>query len=125
MADDDPSAHGVAAQVQAAAWLTQVLGLEVISFGRPAVSKHYACKLELTGRFLLYDLTLDHDWLNFSAALLDRADPLEELFHVADNGQGWQDVCRVVAAMERSGLRSLERPFHVGSESGPNSFQFC
>jgi hypothetical protein len=124
MANDD-SSYGVAAAVTAAAWMSHTLGLEVLSFGRPAVSKHYACKLELTGRFLLYDITLDHDWLNFSVALLDRADPPEELFHVADGPQGWQDVCRVVAAMERSGLRSLVRPFHVGSESGPNSFQFC
>jgi hypothetical protein len=79
----------------------------------------------MTGRFLFYDITLDGGWIFLSAALMDRSDPREFLFSVGDGAQGWQDVCRVVAAMERSGIQSLVRPFHVGSDEGPNSFQFC
>lgn len=113
---------GVAAQVQAAAWLIQTHGLEVMSFGRPAVSKFYACKLESTGKHLLYDITLDHNWILFSVRLMDRADPPEQLMTVVDNAEGWQTICRLVAAMERSELQSLERPIHVGSELGPGAF---
>jgi hypothetical protein len=59
------------------------------------------------------------------SSLLDRADAPEQLLNgVGDNAESWQFICRMVAAMERSGIQSLVRPFHVGSDEGPNAFEF-
>jgi hypothetical protein len=69
----------------------------------------------------LNDITLDHDWILFSVALLHRGDPPERLLGVADDAESWQVVCRMIAAMERSGLRSLEKPIEIG-DGGPNSW---
>ena len=117
---------GVGAMVFTASWLMRVLNLQVEFFGRPAVSKHFFdCELSMSGRHLLYIIRLDHSWIVLFAQLLDKGDAAEHLVGLSDNGEGWQHLCRLIAAMERSGLRSLTRPFHVGSDSGPNAFQFC
>ena len=50
------------------------LGLEIMSFGRPADAKFFDCELQLTGKHLLYTIRLDHDWLFFSVQLMDRAE---------------------------------------------------
>jgi hypothetical protein len=124
MANDDSSDFGVPAQLQVAVWLTNTVGLEVLSFGRSACAKHYECELVLTGRFLEYVVRLDHDRVFVLVALMDKGDPLEDLFAVPDSGEGWQNAARVIAAMERSGIKSLERPFQIGSELGPGAFVF-
>ena len=98
------------------------LGLEVETFGRPADAKHYDCELVLSGRHLQYTVRLDHQWILFGIALLDRGDLPETLLSVGDNGENWQDICRLIAAMERSGLRSLQRPIEFGGGTGPNGF---
>ena len=119
------SDSGVGAQVYAAAWLSRTCGLEVQSFGRSATAPKHSCLLEMTGRHLAYSILLDGGWVFLSASLMDKADPPEFLFSMADGLEGWQTTCRVIAAMERSGLKSLERPFHVGSDEGPGAFEFA
>jgi hypothetical protein len=62
---NDPSDRGVAAAVFSASWLMRTLGLEIMTFGRPADAKFFDCELTLTGKHLLYSVRLDHDWLFF------------------------------------------------------------
>ena len=113
---------GLGGQIQAAAWLSHTLGLEVMTFGRAGSAPAHSCKLELTGAHLLYDVTLDGGWVFVSVGLMDRGDPPECLMSMGDNAEAWQTVCRFIAAVERSGVRSLHpRPIRIG-ESGPDSY---
>lgn len=75
--------EGIAAQVQAAIWLAKTFDLEVETFGRAAFARKDTCKLETTGRFLAYDVTLDGGWIFVSVQLMDSGDPPESLLHVA------------------------------------------
>jgi len=117
------SPDGLGGMVQAAAWLANLLDLEVLTFGRAGLAPAHSCKLEIAGAHLLYDVTLDGGWIHFAVAAMDRGDPAEHLMSVADNPESWQTLCRFIAALERSGVRSLQpRPLRIGTESGPNSW---
>ena len=48
--------------------------LEVLSFGRAGDAPPQSCKLELTGRHLLYDVTLDGGFIFISAQVCNRGD---------------------------------------------------
>ena len=79
--------------------------------------------LELAGGQLLTRIALQGGWVWLYVCGMDEADQPELLFNIGDGHQGWTDVRRFVAALERSGVGSLkERPIHIGAESGPDSF---
>jgi hypothetical protein len=68
----------------------------------------------MCGPHLFYDVTLDGGWLFVSAQLMDRSDPPQSLLSVADGPEGWQTLCRLVEALERNKIKSLERPIEAG-----------
>jgi hypothetical protein len=117
------SDHGVGAQVYAAAWLARTCGLEVESFGRTGLARKDTCLLEMSGKHLAYTVLLDGGWIFIGAQEMDRGDA-QVLVTVADGPEGWQTTCRLISTLERSGLRSLVRPFQVGGDSGPGAFVF-
>ena len=61
---------GVAAKVRVAAWLLNEFDLEILSFGRAGLARKGSCKLEICGRYLLFDLTLDCAFIFVSATPL-------------------------------------------------------
>ena len=62
-------------------------------------------------------------WIWVHAGSLDQGEAPELLFNIGDGPQGWSDVRRFVAALERSGLKTLQpRPLRIGAESGPDSW---
>ena len=65
--------------VFAGAWLSDKFDLEVLSFGRESLAPKDSCKLEMSGRYLAYDVTLDGGWIFLSVAVMDRGDPPETL----------------------------------------------
>jgi hypothetical protein len=73
--------HGVGAQVELAAWCSRVFNLEVESFGRASFARKDTFKLEMTGRFLFYDVTLGGGWIFLSVAEMDKGGPLDSLVH--------------------------------------------
>ena len=114
--------EGVAAQVQFAAWCQRVFNLEVESFGRSASAGKDACKLEMTGRFLFYDVTLDGRWIFLSLQLMDRGDPPDSLVHFPDNAEGWHALAQLISAFERHNIKSLERPIEMGNPDCPGGW---
>ena len=118
--DLNRSDSGLGAFVYAAAWLSTKFDLEVLSFGRSGDASPQSCKLEMAGRFLFYDITLDGGWIAISASVMDRSDPLELLIRFPDGPQGWPDCCSLISALERNNIRSLERPIEAGT--GPGGF---
>ena len=106
--------------VRVGAWLSHEFDLEILSCGRAGNAPQHSCKLELCGRHLLFDLTVDGSWLFTSVALLDRADPPESLLSVADGADGWETTRKLVAALEYNEIRSLTRPLEIGN--GPDGF---
>lgn len=109
--------------VRSAAWLEHVCGVEVLNIGRPAGAKE-DCIMELCGRSLFYWISIRGTWIWVSVCPLDEAtERPESLFNLGDGPPGWTTVRRFIAALERSGITSLQpRPLHIGSGSGPDSF---
>jgi hypothetical protein len=118
--DMNHSDSGLGAFVYAAAWLSTKFELEVLSFGRASDASPQSCKLQMVGRFLAYDLTLDGGFVFISASVMDRSDPPELLISFPDGPQGWIDTCQLISALERNNIRSLERPIEAGT--GPGGF---
>ena len=86
------NSDGIGGMVKAGAWLSNLLDLEVLGCGRAGDAPAHSGKLELSGRFLAYDITLDGGWIFVSAAVMDRGDPPECLLTIADNAENWRTV---------------------------------
>lgn len=113
--------EGVAGLVKSGAWLSNLLDLEVLSCGRAANSP-VDCTLELCGASLFYRISLRGGWVFVLASSVDEPFP-KLLFNVGDGPEGWVLVRRFVAALERSGIKSLsfeQRPIEFGE--GSNGF---
>jgi hypothetical protein len=110
--------HGVAAQVELAAWCSRVFGLDVESFGRAGTARKDSCKLVLTGRHLLCDVTLDGGWIFLSLSLMDKGDPPDNLVTLADGPEGWHTLAQLISAFERHNVKSLARPIEFGNPGG-------
>ena len=70
--------------------------------------------------FLAFEIVLDGGFIFISAQVCDRGDPPELLVSFPDGPQGWTDTCQLISALERSKIRSLQRPIEAGT--GPGGF---
>ena len=108
--------------VRSALWLERTLSAEILSIGRPALSR-YDCVLEVCGTSLFFRIALRGNWIWISVGTLDEAEQPELLFNIGDGPEGWTTVRRFVAALERSGVKSLQpRPLGVGAKTGRDSW---
>ena len=102
--------------LKAARWLNMACGLEILSLGRVTGLERADCILELVGSQLLLRLELRGTWIWLSAYGLDEggSEP-EAICNFGDTPQGWLDVCKLVQALERSGVKSVrDRPVKIG-----------
>ena len=71
--------------------------------------------MELSGSQLLIRVALRSTWIWVSACGMDEPERLEFLFNIGDTPPGWVLVRRFVAALERSGIKTVrERPIELG-----------
>jgi hypothetical protein len=113
---------GIPAMLKAALWLDTTCGLEVLSLGRATGLERADCVMEIVGSQLLLRIELRGTWIWLSAYGLDEGGAPEAICNFGDTPQGWRDVCKLVQALERSGIKSLkERPIHIG-DTGPNAY---
>ena len=65
---------------------------------------------------LQYHLWLDGGFLFFQAAGLDQAcdESSKPLLTIAAGAKGFEVVCRLIAALERSGVTEIRLPLQVG-----------
>ena len=114
---------GVAAMVRAAVWLENRAGLETLNIGRGALDRKDSCTLELSGRHLFYSVLLDGGFVFLSAQLMDGGDSLQKFLAVGDGPSGWETICHLIIAFERSGLKSFsQRPIELGKPGSPDCF---
>jgi hypothetical protein len=115
--------EGVAAMVRAGVWLELRGGLEVLNIGRAGLDRKDSCTLELSGRHLFYTVFLDGGWVFLSAQPMDGVDSPERLIGVGDGPSGWQDICHLIIALERSAIKSLTpRPLQLGTPGSADCF---
>jgi hypothetical protein len=68
-----------------------------------------------------HELLVAGGWVNVFACGLDTG--AEEKLLVAGAGpSGFRTVCLLIHALERAGIKSLERPIEIGGEEGPDSW---
>jgi hypothetical protein len=106
--------------VWTASWLQAAAGLELILIGRSADDMTNDCVLELTGRWLSYKIELHGTWVWLSVCLMDFGERWEKLFNVGDTTAGWTTMKSFVFALERSGIKSLQRPIQIGEVGDPD-----
>ena len=114
--------HGVGAQVELACWCDRMFNLEIESFGRSGLARKDTCKLEMSGRFLFYDVTLDGGWIFLSLQVMDKGDPPESIVHFADNFGGWRALAELISAFERHSVKDLTRPLVIGNTDCPGGW---
>jgi hypothetical protein len=112
---------GVSSMVRCALWLEKQLGVEILSIGRGGLDRENSCTLQGSGKNLAYTIVLDGGLVFVYAQLLNVCGDSEFLIRVGDTVENWKLICRIVGALERNSIRSLERPIEVG-EGGPNSW---
>ena len=81
----------------------------------------HSCTLEIAGRHLFYSILLDGGFVFLSVQPMDCGDCMERIVGVGDGPDGWQTICRLVAALERSGITSLTpKPIQLGEPGLPD-----
>ena len=106
--------------VRAALFLDVQLDIEILGIGRSGLDRKDSCTLEAVGKHLTYFVILDGGFVFLRAQVLDSCRPPEELFSTGDTKEGWQLICKLIRALERNDVRSLQRPIEAGS--GPSGF---
>ena len=89
---------------------------------RAGTARKDTCKLVLTGRHLLYDVTLDGGWIFLSLSLMDKGDPPDNLVTLGDGPEGWHTLAQLISAFERHNVKSLARPIEFGNSGGPGGW---
>jgi hypothetical protein len=90
------------------------LKIETLSIERECFDRMDSCTLIATGKWLAYHITLDGGWVFLRVQLMDAGDEPQQLLSGADGAKGWRTICRLVAALERNQVKSLERPIEAG-----------
>lgn len=118
------SMSGVAAMVRAAVWLENRVGLETESIGRGGLEPTNSCTLQMSGCQLFYSIFWEGGSVTISVQPMDVAeDSPEKIMTVGDCADGWRSICRLVLALERSGLASLTpKPIQLGEPGGRDCF---
>jgi hypothetical protein len=70
--------------------------------------------LEISGPNLHYTVLLKGGDISVSATPMDSGDPPDRLLTIADTEGGWRTVYGLIRALERAGIRSLNRPIQAG-----------
>jgi hypothetical protein len=99
---------GVASLVRCALYLDVQLDIEIMSIGRGGLERENTCTLEACGRHLSYRIVLDNTYVFLYVQVLDSIDAPEFIMSVGDCNAGWHNLCRLVRAFERNGIRSLQ-----------------
>lgn len=111
---------GISAMVKVAARLEVTVGLETLDFGRGGLEPPDSCTLEISGPNLHYTVLLKGGTVSVSATPMDCGDLPDRLLTVADTAAGWHTVYGLIRALERAGVKSLQRPIEAGS--GPDGW---
>ena len=107
------SGSGLSALIYCGAWLANEFDLEVLTCGRAANDADSV--LELCDRFLFFTISLNVTGVTLAAQPMDTGDGPDLLLRTSDNENGWQTTRGVIAALERHGIKSLERPIEAGT----------
>jgi hypothetical protein len=107
---------------RAARWLERTLALETVPINRPATARRWFFQLEAFGERLRYNLWTDGGYLFFQAAGLDQAcdEPSKPLLMVAAGAKGFETCSKLIASLERSGVREIKLPMQVGEPGMPD-----
>jgi len=103
---------GVRALIDLAVALEDEFAMETIALGR--ADDDADSVLEIAGRWLCYRIALYGPEARLAATPMDGIAPPETLLRSPDTAAGWDTVRRLIASLERHGVKSLARPIESG-----------
>jgi hypothetical protein len=74
------------------------------------------------GKWLCYYVTLDNTFVFLKVSLMDQGNEPELILSVGDVDERWRELFKIIRALERDQIKSLERPIEIGGGSGPNGW---
>jgi hypothetical protein len=104
----------VRAMIDLAVALEDRFGMETLALGRSATDDADSV-LEIGGTWFLFRVALHGPEVRTAATLMDAADPPQTLLRAPDTEAGWDTAQRLVASLERNGVRSLQRPIKAAN----------
>jgi hypothetical protein len=113
---------GLSALIRLGAELENALELGTIAIGK-SLDPSESYMMETSGAHLCYRISLRNDggvWL--SASLMDGPGEPDLLWRDKDTEAGWQTLSGVVSALERSAVKSLQRPIEARGYDDANSW---
>jgi hypothetical protein len=101
---------------RAARWLENTCALETIPINRPATARRWFFQMDAYGERLQYRLWIDGGFLFLQAAGLDQVcdESSKGLLTVGAGAEGFRTVCKLIAALERSGIKEIRLPLQLG-----------
>ena len=113
----DMGSSGLSALIRTGAELSLEFEMEPLSCGSVG-DADYA--LEIAGRHLVFRIALQGAENRLAAALMDGDGTYEMLLRARDDAAGWQTVHKLIAALEKHGIRSLRRRSRRGTAATAN-----
>jgi hypothetical protein len=109
---------------RAARWLERTLALETVPINRPATARRWFFQMEAFSERLQYRLSIDGGYLFFQAAGLDQAcdESSKPLLTIGATSEGFRTTCRLIAALERSGVKAIRLPMEIGTPGMADSW---
>jgi hypothetical protein len=114
--------NGIAALVKLAVFLDDQCGMEILSIGREGLDRQDSCTLIAFGKWLCYHVILDNSFVFLKVSLMDQGNEPELILSVGDVDERWRELFKVIRALERDEIKSLERPIELSGGTGPSGW---
>ena len=86
----------------------------MMSVGRRALDRQNSFVVELSGRFLGYQIQTDNSGLFLRLREMDAADEWLPVLSLLDTSKSWRVVYSLVAKLEKHEIKSLAKPVQIG-----------
>ena len=114
--------NGVAALVKLAVFLDDQCGIEILSIGREGLDREHSCTLVAFGKWLEHQVKVDSTFVFLRLSLMDQSGEPELILTISDIDEQWREMFKILRALEREEVKSLERPIELNGGSSPSGF---
>jgi hypothetical protein len=100
--------------VRCAVHLEDNFHLSVDFCGRRSLDRENSWTLEMSGRFLGYQIQHDNTALFLKLREMDGLEEWQPVLRLLDTVKSWETIYEVIAGLEKHEVKSLARPIRIG-----------